>query len=148
MKFYSLVEQAVHKSVSEPRIGGAAVTRMIDAHAFAVLLVKFIQNQVEKGFLQKEKMEERLVKLAKTVDEKKSKHEKISRQRKSTWFDPQGHQRICPTTRVPIKNRTVHQYLQMIRISVIIEDVAENGGSFATGSAVNIAPQRKVKRTS
>lgn len=57
MVFHTVIGQAVHKCVSEPRIGDAAETRMIEDLAFGVLVLKFIQNQVEKSFLQKAKMD-------------------------------------------------------------------------------------------
>lgn len=78
----------------------------------------------------------------------KSRTKTRSRQKGSTWSDLPGHQRICPTTAKPVKRRTVHQHLQMIRLSVIIEAVKEKEDASSIRIAVIIALQRQLTKIS
>lgn len=74
--FYSEVEKAVQKCVSEPHCIDPFATRMIYAIASTFLVATFVKQDVEKRYLDNFNMEKLLNKLAATVNEKKIKVEK------------------------------------------------------------------------
>lgn len=70
---YSALEQTVQKGVAEPLIFDAVTTKLVDDVSFTVPVSNFVKHEVKKNFLDGANIEERFVKLAAAVKEKKIK---------------------------------------------------------------------------
>lgn len=71
---YSVVNEAVHKSVPKSPTVDAVATKLVDGPS-KVPIAKFVKREVEKNSLDKAMMERQFVKFAKAAEEKKSKAE-------------------------------------------------------------------------
>lgn len=97
--FYYSVQKAVQKSVAEHQNVDVILTGRIDAPAYTVQAPKSIKREVEKGFLEKTKIEESFNKLTEAVEEMKIRIEDGMEAGRLNCFDPQAHRRTYLTTK-------------------------------------------------
>lgn len=64
------MQKSVHKCLAESQSVDVVATRMIYAPAFTVPVIKFTEHEVEKGSLDRAKIEEQFNRLTEAVDEK------------------------------------------------------------------------------
>lgn len=109
--FYSVIQEAVDEYVTEFQSVDAVMTRMIDAPAFTIPVAKSVKHEIKKSSLAKAKMEERLDKLAETVDDEQTNMKDGIPTKSMDSVQSQVLQRTYPTASKPNLILTVQQRL-------------------------------------